>query len=122
MSLKQRTIRGLSWAFIDRFANQLSQFIFGIILARLLSPAEYGLIGMLETRHNVRVAKDNDWRNFQDEITEYRQMRKETTLSLNEAVRRATGGAGVHVAYDGVGKDTFDASLASLRPRGMLAR
>ncbi len=47
-----------------------------------------GLIGMLETRHNVRVAKDNDWRNFQDEITEYRQMRKETTLSLNEAVRR----------------------------------
>jgi O-antigen/teichoic acid export membrane protein len=47
MSLKQKTIRGLSWAFIDRFANQISQFIFGIILARLLSPAEYGLIGML---------------------------------------------------------------------------
>lgn len=47
MSLKQKTIRGLSWAFIDRFANQVSQFIFGIILARLLSPAEYGLIGML---------------------------------------------------------------------------
>lgn len=47
MSLRQKTIRGLSWAFIDRFANQLSQFIFGIILARLLSPAEYGLIGML---------------------------------------------------------------------------
>ena len=47
MSLKQKTIRGLSWAFIDRFANQISQFIFGIILARLLSPAEYGLVGML---------------------------------------------------------------------------
>lgn len=47
MSLKQKTIKGLSWAFIDRFANQISQFIFGIILARLLSPAEYGLIGML---------------------------------------------------------------------------
>jgi NADPH2:quinone reductase len=28
---------------------------------------------------------------------------------------------GVHVAYDGVGKATFEASLASLRPRGMLA-
>lgn len=28
---------------------------------------------------------------------------------------------GVDVAYDGVGRDTFDASLASLRPRGMLA-
>ena len=32
----------------------------------------------------------------------------------------AHGGAGVDVAYDGVGKATFDASLASLRPRGML--
>ena len=27
---------------------------------------------------------------------------------------------GVHVVYDGVGKTTFDASLASLRPRGMM--
>ena len=35
-------------------------------------------------------------------------------------VRRLTDGRGVDVAYDGVGKDTFDASLASLRPRGML--
>jgi NADPH2:quinone reductase len=35
-------------------------------------------------------------------------------------VRRLTDGRGVAVAYDGVGKDTFDASLASLRPRGML--
>ena len=39
---------------------------------------------------------------------------------LAAAVREAAGG-GVDVAYDGVGKDTFDASLASLRPRGMLA-
>ena len=37
------------------------------------------------------------------------------------AVRRLTDGAGVHVVYDGVGKDTFEGSLASLRPRGMLA-
>ncbi|MFL6169046.1 MAG: quinone oxidoreductase family protein [Ornithinibacter sp.] len=40
---------------------------------------------------------------------------------LAQEVRRLTGGRGVDVAYDGVGKDTFDASLASLRPRGMLA-
>jgi NADPH2:quinone reductase len=40
---------------------------------------------------------------------------------LAAEVRRLTGGRGVDVAYDGVGKDTFDASLASLRPRGMLA-
>ena len=35
-------------------------------------------------------------------------------------VRSANGGAGVDVAYDGVGKATFDASLSSLRPRGLL--
>lgn len=40
---------------------------------------------------------------------------------LAGAVREATGGAGVHVVYDGVGKSTFDASLASLRPRGLVA-
>lgn len=36
-------------------------------------------------------------------------------------VREITGGAGVAVAYDSVGKDTFTASLDSLAPRGMLA-
>jgi NADPH2:quinone reductase len=35
-------------------------------------------------------------------------------------VREANGGRGVDVVYDGVGKATFDASLASLRPRGMM--
>lgn len=44
-----------------------------------------------------------------------------TEGDLAAAVRAATGGAGVDVAYDGVGKDTFDASLASLKPRGLLA-
>ena len=36
-------------------------------------------------------------------------------------VRDLTDGLGVHVAYDGVGKATFDESLASMRKRGMLA-
>ena len=35
-------------------------------------------------------------------------------------VEEITGGAGAHVVYDGVGQATFDDSLASLRPRGML--
>jgi NADPH2:quinone reductase len=39
---------------------------------------------------------------------------------LAAEVREANGGQGVDVAYDGVGKATFDASLASLRPRGMM--
>jgi NADPH:quinone reductase len=35
-------------------------------------------------------------------------------------VRRATGGAGVHVVYDGVGATTFEKGLDCLRPRGMM--
>jgi NADPH2:quinone reductase len=34
--------------------------------------------------------------------------------------RRLTGGRGVDVVYDSVGKDTFDRSLECLRPRGMM--
>jgi NADPH2:quinone reductase len=44
-----------------------------------------------------------------------------TERDVAQEVRRLTGGVGVHVVYDGVGKDTFEASLASLRRRGMLA-
>ncbi len=47
MSLKQRTIDGMFWSFIDSFANQGIQFLIGIILARILSPGDFGLIGML---------------------------------------------------------------------------
>lgn len=46
-SLKQKTISGLSWSFIDKFASQFIGFVVGIVLARLLTPAEFGLIGML---------------------------------------------------------------------------
>jgi NADPH2:quinone reductase len=35
-------------------------------------------------------------------------------------VKKITGGKGVHVVYDSVGKDTFFQSLDSLRPRGMM--
>ena len=36
-------------------------------------------------------------------------------------MRALTGGAGVHVVYDGIGRDTFDAGLSVLRPRGLMA-
>ena len=44
----------------------------------------------------------------------------ETSEGLAAAIRDANGGAGVTVAYDGVGRATFDASLAALAVRGML--
>jgi len=39
---------------------------------------------------------------------------------LRDAVLEATGGEGAHVVYDGVGRDTFEASLTMLRVRGLL--
>ena len=46
-ALKQKTISGLLWSFMDSFATQGITFVVGIILARLLGPREFGLIGMI---------------------------------------------------------------------------
>lgn len=43
-----------------------------------------------------------------------------TTQDFQEEARRATGGRGVDVVYDSVGKTTFEKSLGSLARRGML--
>jgi NADPH2:quinone reductase len=43
-----------------------------------------------------------------------------TRENFAEAAKAFTGGRGVDVVYDGVGKETFEGSLNSLRPRGML--
>lgn len=45
-SLKNKTQKGLAWSMIERFATQGVQFLFGIILARMLSPDDYGVIAM----------------------------------------------------------------------------
>ena len=45
-NLKDKTVNGVSWSFIGSFSNQFISFVFGIILARLLSPADYGLIAL----------------------------------------------------------------------------
>lgn len=46
-SLKQKSINGVLWSFFDQFANLGITFIVGVFLARILSPKEYGLIGMV---------------------------------------------------------------------------
>lgn len=45
--LKKKTISGLVWSFSDLIANQGIQFIIQIILARLLLPKDFGIIGMI---------------------------------------------------------------------------
>lgn len=46
-SLKQKTIKGVSWSFVEQILTRGVNFVIGIILARLLSPTDYGLVGML---------------------------------------------------------------------------
>ncbi len=46
-TLKKKTISGLFWSFSDLIANQGIRFIIQIVLARLLLPEDFGIIGMI---------------------------------------------------------------------------
>lgn len=46
-SLKRKAVKGVVWSGVERFSVQGIQFIVLLIMARLLSPHEYGIIGML---------------------------------------------------------------------------
>lgn len=46
-SLKSTATKGIVWSAVDKFAVQLGQFVVGIVLARVLLPEDFGLIGML---------------------------------------------------------------------------
>lgn len=45
--LKEKTAKGLFWGGLSNGVQQLLNLIFGIFLARLLTPADYGMVGML---------------------------------------------------------------------------
>ena len=46
-SLKDKTAKGLFWGGVSNGVQQLLNLLFGIFLARLLTPADYGMVGML---------------------------------------------------------------------------
>lgn len=46
-SLKDKTVKGLGWSALDNAARYGMQFVIGIVLARLLSPDDYGLLGII---------------------------------------------------------------------------
>lgn len=46
-SIKSQSLSGIKWSAIERFGVQGIQFIISLILARILSPSDYGIIGML---------------------------------------------------------------------------
>lgn len=46
-SLKQKAAMGVFWSTVERFSVQGVQFLIMIVMARLLTPHDYGIIGML---------------------------------------------------------------------------
>lgn len=46
-NIKSKAVTGVFWTGIEKLSVQLIQFAFGIVLARLLSPEDYGVVGML---------------------------------------------------------------------------
>ncbi len=80
----------------------------GLILTQLLKAKGARVITTVSTDEKEGLARSAG----ADEVLRYD--------GFDRQVRELTGGTGVDVVYDGVGKDTFDASLASLRTRGML--
>ncbi len=47
MSLKSSVISSLIWKFLERLGTQGVQFVVAIVLARLLAPADFGLIALV---------------------------------------------------------------------------
>jgi NADPH2:quinone reductase len=69
------------------------------------------VFGTVSTAEKARIAREAG----ADEVILY------TEQEFDVEARRLTGGRGVDVVYDSVGKTTFEKSLNSLRPRGTLA-
>lgn len=46
-SIKNKTVKGVLWTAVERVSSELAAFAIGIFLARLLTPDDYGTVGML---------------------------------------------------------------------------
>jgi len=80
----------------------------GLLLTQLIKRRGGVIVATTSTTQKALLARQAG----ADHVTSYEE--------FGEAVRRITGERGADVVYDGVGKDTFDHSLAALRPRGMM--
>jgi NADPH:quinone reductase len=77
-------------------------------MAKMLGARVFGTVS---TEEKAQIARDHGV----DEAILYTQQ------DFEAEVKRLTGGRGVDVVYDSVGKTTFEKSLNSLRPRGTMA-
>ncbi len=55
-SLKQKTIKGVAWTSLDQVATLGFGFVIGVILARILSPDDYGLLAMIAVFNAIAFA------------------------------------------------------------------
>ena len=46
-SLRDKTVNGVGWSAVDNVAQHIVTFVVSIVLARLLSPDDYGLLGLI---------------------------------------------------------------------------
>jgi NADPH2:quinone reductase len=86
----------------------------GQLLVQMVKAKGATLIGTAGSAEKVEIGR----RLGADHVLDYTTL--DDMSELAGRVKDLTDGKGVHVAYDGVGRSTFDASLESLRPRGML--
>ena len=82
----------------------------GRLLVQMAKNLGARVIGTAGSEEKARLARDAG----ADEVVIY------TKQDFETETRRLTEAKGVHVVYDGVGKDTFDKDLNVLRPRGYL--
>jgi NADPH:quinone reductase len=82
----------------------------GLLLVQMSKNIGARVIATVSTEEKAKLARDAG----ADEVIFY------TTQDFEVETKRLTGGKGVHVVYDGVGKTTFDQDLNVLRPRGYL--
>jgi NADPH2:quinone reductase len=82
----------------------------GLILVQMAKNIGARVIATTGTEEKAKLARDAG----ADEVILYAQQ------DFEEETKRLTGGQGVHVVYDGVGKTTFDKDLNVLRRRGYL--
>lgn len=82
----------------------------GLLLVQMAHQLGARVIGTVSTEEKAKLARAAG----ADEVILYAHN------DFGAEAKRLTGGKGVDVVYDGVGKDTFDKSMNSLRPRGML--
>jgi NADPH:quinone reductase len=83
----------------------------GLLLTQIAKRRGARVITTVSTAAKARLSREAG----ADETIDY------TTQDFESETRRLTGGKGVEVVYDSVGKTTFEKGLASLAPRGMMA-